>query len=524
MSRRRTNNRKLSVYLIKDEYDDFRTIVNGGTEEYPVTYGGSPVGNLYVKPVPAHTPKWFSLFDGSVPDELREKLKTSIPSAVFLLRQEDRVFAITFGYGRSLLKPGAWEERFGLKVVLNSIDPDKIRVIDRKNLDTMLTHTRTQTSRECDIREFGLDVQQILLKAVTGKPKDPTFAAHVSGADALSIICEATLGIVGAKCGELLGAFSAHDYKTDFGWVDDLSEVKSKQETAELNDELVRGIREGNKERLFLAVPEIIEWANVEGFRFRDNDDETFRDILLPDFLKTVRDRNEISLPYLKQRSVSIVHSDTNVTERRWTVFHCLNCEIEREGNTYILTEGRWYQINTSFVARVNERVARIDKYSISLPAKRLEKESCYCKRLYETATAHYALMDRRIIRYGGGYGQIEFCDLFTLDKTLIHIKRYAGSSVLSHLFAQGANSARALLLDAEFRKEVIAELPPTHKFSADEKPSDYEIVFGIISERADDLPGKLPFFSKLTLMRVSDELQYMMPFKVSFAGIRVVA
>ncbi len=46
--------------------------------------------------------------------------------------------------------------------------------------------------------------------------------------------------------------------------------------------------------------------------------------------------------------------------------------------------------------------------------------------------------MDKKNIPYGGGYSRIEFCDLFSKSKQMIHVKRYGGSSVLSHLFNQG--------------------------------------------------------------------------------------
>jgi uncharacterized protein (TIGR04141 family) len=132
--------------------------------------------------------------------------------------------------------------------------------------------------------------------------------------------------------------------------------------------------------------------------------------------------------------------------------------------------------------------------------------------------------MDRELIQYGGGHNKMEFCDIFTEDKKLIHIKRYASSSVLSHLFAQGVNSAKAFLSDQEFRRKVNAKLPPSHQFDANNKPisREYEVVFGIISALADHIPVNLPFFSKITLLRAINELMGVMGFKTSVAGISI--
>jgi uncharacterized protein (TIGR04141 family) len=524
MKKSRPNNRRLSVYLMKEEYHDFSSVLKGGTAECQVKRGKTPVGTLYVKPIAGHRPAWLSFFAGSVPEGLPENLNNSYVSAVFLIKRNKRIFAITFGYGRNLLQPGTWEERFGLKVVLNSIDPDKIRVIDRKNLDTMLTHTRTQTSRKCDLANFNLDVQQILLKAVTGEPREETFASSVSGADALSITCRATMDNIEGKCDELFQAFQAEAYEKSFPWVKNIFEVNNKQKIDELNDDLVRRIRGGGADRLFLAVPEIVDWSEIDGFKFKEKQDEIYSDLFIPDFLGNMRDPQNITDQTLKQRRVFLVRSDTGVPEPRWSVFYCLNCEIDSDGKTYILTEGKWYEIEASFVAQVNQRIKAVRKSSIPLVAGKDEKEPDYCRRLFETDESHYAHMDRHTIWHGGGYSQIEFCDLYTKDRKLIHLKRYGGASVLSHLFTQGTNSARLFLADTEFREKVSSKLPKSHKFDANEQPSprDYEIVFAIISETADTLPQQLPFLSKITLMRTMQELQVLMGFNMSIAGIKI--
>jgi uncharacterized protein (TIGR04141 family) len=320
--------------------------------------------------------------------------------------------------------------------------------------------------------------------------------------------------------------FEATDYQKAFPWVNYIYEVTNKTRIEQLNEELIKRIKSGEMARLFLAVPEIVEWTDIEGFKFSKRDDEEVHpDIFLSDFLKTIRDVERISVDFLKQRQVFQVRADTGVAEPKWSVFHCLNLEIDRDRKIYILTEGTWYEVEASFVNRVNDRMKDVAKFSIRLPARKDEKEVDYCRRLSESDEILYALMDRKTIRYGGGPSQIEFCDLFTKDRKLIHIKRYSSASVLSHLFTQGTNCAWAFLADVEFRREVNRKLPASHQLDPEKPPvsKDYEIVYGIISETADALPDKLPFFSKITLMRSFKELQ-VMGFKVSISGIQVKA
>ena len=98
---------------------------------------------------------------------------------MFLPRGE-RLFALTFGYGKSLLVPGSWDEDFGLKVTLKTVDSNRIRTVDRATLDAIGQHSRIQASREAKIGEFGLDLEQDFLRAVTGVPPDNTLGKQLT--------------------------------------------------------------------------------------------------------------------------------------------------------------------------------------------------------------------------------------------------------------------------------------------------------------------------------------------------------
>jgi uncharacterized protein (TIGR04141 family) len=55
-----------------------------------------------------------------------------------------------------------------------------------------------------------------------------------------------------------------------------------------------------------------------------------------------------------------------------------------------------------------------------------------------------FALLDADPVIYGGGRSAIEICDLLSTDRVFVHVKAKTKSSTLSHLFAQGLNSAQA--------------------------------------------------------------------------------
>ena len=109
--------------------------------------------------------------------------------------------------------------------------------------------------------------------------------------------------------------------------------------------------------------------------------------------------------------------------------------------------------------------------------------------------------MDRQLISYGGRRSKVEFCDLLSKANDVIHVKKYGGSSLLSHLFAQALVSAESFLHEEEFRKKLNDKLPEGFKLpNVDKTPSakNYPISLAIMSDKPGAL--ELPFFSKVSL------------------------
>ena len=104
-------------------------------------------------------------------------------------------------------------------------------------------------------------------------------------------------------------------------------------------------------------------------------------------------------------------------------------------------------------------------------------------------------------------------CDLFNKKREMVHVKRYGGSGVLSHLFAQGATSAELLLFDTDFRTKVRGKLPAAYKSlvpAGGFQPKGFEVVYGIIGRPGGSKPLSqlLPFFSRVTLRRAAQRLK----------------
>lgn len=510
----------LTIYLINESYQSEDLILKSKSNltKFPIR-SRSHIGDLYVQSTRSNIPRWASFFDGYV--NANQFGKVSSPAAVFLVRADRRMFAITFGQGRHLLDPGCWEERFGLKVALNCIGENQLRSIDKRSFDALSLHTREQASHEAKPEDFGLDIEQDLLRAVTGAPNDSQLGQSVSGMDALTVRARVELENIQDLLSLYYRKFQDTSYRSRFPWVDHIAEVTSVSLRQTLDTNLVSRIQSQSFDRCWLAAPEIIDWGRVSGFRYGFGArSPELHDIHFPSFLESVDDPSEISRELLNRRRIYCMEGDTQL--HTWPVYRCIYCELDLEGNSYHLSGGKWYRVDTDFVETVNASFRQIPRYETGLPEYNDTSEGAYNQRVAQEHPQTFTLMDEKLIPRGGGPNKIEFCDLLSRSNDLIHVKRYGGSSVLSHLFAQGKVSAELFLMDKEFRAKLNGILPEIHRLSnVNDRPvpDRYQVVFAVVSDRPEDLT--LPFFSRLNLRHAVRTLQAY-GYKVALAKISV--
>jgi len=89
-------------------------------------------------------------------------------------------------------------------------------------------------------------------------------------------------------------------------------------------------------------------------------------------------------------------------------------------------------------------------------------------------------------VMIGGGRSRVEFCDLYSNAKEIIHVKKYGGANLLSHLFSQALVSGESFLHEPAFRVEVNKHLPQGFKFpNAKDQPipKEFEVCIAIMSK-----------------------------------------
>lgn len=500
--------RPLTIYLLKDTVSGARDAVDSPDQlrSFPVRIGRRTAA-LFVKPSQVVKPAWIGFFEDHV-DLSAVLLRSASSAAVLVLRVADHWFAVTFGYGRHLLRQGTWEPNFGLKVTLNSIADDSIRSIDRKSFDAIARHTREEASSAGSIEQFGLHVEEDLLRAVVGNPEDGTLGRRMAGMDALTVTAAVALPDLPRLLERYAGQWRKRRYLERYPWVDQIAEVRDKRQARDLDELLVDRLASGVLDHTWLSVPVPIDWSRVGGFCFSMSERaEIHDDVHLAPFLESLRDPTSLSPETLRRKSVYCLDPDERHASERWTLYQCLYAEVREGDDVFLLSGGRWYRVARRFVQRIDRDVTLLQPTGHELPPYEHESEAAY-NRAVARGEAEIALMDQKNIRYGGGASQIEFCDLFIRKRVMLHVKRYGGSSVLSHLFSQGVVSASLFLQDPEFRREVRKKLGHAHRAGVPEgrpRPDRYEIGFAIVSRSAGDLV--LPFFSKVNLRNAARTL-----------------
>ncbi|MCU1335913.1 MAG: hypothetical protein JWO19_1494 [Bryobacterales bacterium] len=433
------------------------------------------------------------------------------------------MFAVTFGGGHLLLRDGVTDDGFGLKVTLNAVDHNQIRSVDRETLDSATPHSQIQASKGTNITDFGLNIEQDLLREVTGTPRDQTLGKKLTGKAALKTAGPFTLTNLQDLLARLLAESKKKHYKQHFGWVDHIREVKDPSLRHELDDLLQNRIQQQDFEGIWLALPERIDWQAVDFFTYTPAASATHHDdIRLSSFLTQLRNPATLTTEAIKARHhVYAYGNNQHDGLYRWSVYRCLYAEVTHKNAQYLLNNGKWYHVDKTFRDYIERTFLEARRRTQALPsATSGEKEEDYNERIQKSDKTLYALMDQKNIHFPGSTGGVELCDLYTKKHELIHVKKYGQSSTLSHLFAQGVNSGTLFARDAEFRKLANAKLPPSHKLAQPKQPlGAHTVTYAIIS--ASTKPLTLPFFSKVTLNNATITLRGL-GYKVQLTKIAV--
>lgn len=527
-----------------------------------MTEGGLRL-ELALAPRGERRPPWCDILQPAFSTSLGSITASSV-SAVLLVQPSAAAtpaFAIVFGAGRYLLDPDALEPNFGLRVALNAISgpspetatwsPERIRSVAATRVASNTMLTRRQASRRTAFEEFGVDVQRDLIRSVTGVPVDGEWGGRISGSDMCHISRPVSLTNLAEVCERLEALFRDGHYRQHFSWVDHVRHVANGRIRQRLDDALVLSLRApdgalGDRVTLELAPPGFIEWDNIEAFSFGDRPDTLLDDISLADFRQMLKDEDRLAaLDAEDLKRHTIIANLSTGDPLRWSVYRCLSGEIRLGDDTYLLDGGQYYEIGQDYLSDLDAFVMQIPHRQDPMPCwrghlppplNRQEREEDYND--YATGVLGAGIcLDRKTIRIDSRTTAVEICDILTANGELIHVKPKHNSSVLSHLFAQGAVSADLLLKNERFRALALQQIDEAiGRRAAALGPVFAERIRGLLASPLDpkrlrvvyaiggnwkgrSLCNMLPFFSKVNLRAHVEDLRAM-GYAVEYAAI----
>ena len=484
------------------------------------TLGGSP-------------PKWAEFLE--LTDGQKRELKNKLPYGLVFVRAVRRWFAVSFGIMHVKLDPLQFEERFGLRVVLNSVDPERIRSADLRTPDENTLSRRSQTSRGSRQEAFSIDIERDIVQGLAGVPKDPDFATRVAGSDALAMDKKMDLRMLQSTCAAAYRMSRRSDYKTHFAWIDHVRHVRSKELTSELEqkavEELDRALTSGVPGDLGLAFPVVYNPESTKFIRYRRfGSRELYTDLEIWGYLDAMRKQGLHS--YTDGQFLSHTIHEVDDAGRnagaQWKISECLVFEATHKGKVYVLSAGHWYEIDATLASSVATFFSNIPEYPGMPPAQSDDNEVTYNARVRDHSMDLLCL-DRRMIKPSGARTPIEVCDFLSKSHDLIHVKDRTSSSRLSHLFNQGTVSSRVLITDGPardlLRREIrrVAAKSGLAGFSnlvpgrnKDFDPRKFTVVYAVLG--TGNSP-RLPFFSLVTLRQAVTEIRAL-GYQCAFAWI----
>lgn len=488
-------------------------------DKYDVTAGGNPAQLLIRKPITSATPAWveFVLPGLSGNSKAVADLKNKSVSALLLLTAKSRQFLVAFGHGRHMIDMAVVEHRFGIRVALNSISPDKIASIDKQTFDATPRISRTQAIRASAISEYGVDAEQDMLRALVGVTRKEfvdSLGTVIAGMDSLKATVGVELGTVEKFLEVALERAASQDYlaskdgrASPFAWVDNLVPVADRALIETLDAELLANLKKRDFQSAWMAAPEIIDWDDFEGFAYTAKDARDGQNLDMVPSISTFVIKNAIYLTIekLKKLHIYVVRS---ISSSPISAYKAIYSEISLNGFVHVLHSGSWYQIEKSFEKRVKDFFSKLPRLPFAPPFIEYDHkdEGGYNVAVAAGAPSEYSLLDKKLVQFGGKHSKIELCDLFKSGAKgargrLVHVKRGRDSSTLSHLFAQGSVAARLMAGEPEFIKAVNGQLKK-HGFAllpGVVAGSDFEVIYAIIDGPAGNTLD-LPFFSKVNL------------------------
>lgn len=508
--------RNFSLYLLKLGFSSENALKEDHTlhllEKYEANLPEGVVGYVYKS---RQNPPWWKEFF-----KITYPLEQNFVNGIFFIPVKNRIMALTFGSAYHKLKENSYEYDFGIKTVLNIVDPVKIKSTDWVSPETA-RRQRIQLPAATGLKNFMIDDHEHLIKRLvgTGNQEVQGILKNISGSANLRITSEKQANDFTGLCEKIYEFYNKDDYKKNFPGILDVVPIKDPDIISKLDEELLKAFKLKSKE-LVLAVPELLDYSSSFYFQYKAGSkrSEKLEEVFIEDYI-TFTDANNIEInctDTFKNHFLRQIREDECILGD-YSIYKTFIFDLDLDNKIYHLCEGNWYEINTDYIEKLNNQLNpkfvffKDHPFLIAYNHEGEDKYNLECSKLSDS-TYHVVCLDKKNISQKET--QIEPCDLIAIQKNeieLIHVKISVRSSLLSHLFNQGRNSIELLRNDQNARIALKKLVSQISEYDALIDEGAYSVTFAIITNKPEILKAKaLPFFSRMSLANAIKSLTSM--------------
>lgn len=502
---------KVSIGLVKEGVEDKNIFKNDYFKEYTFDKNIS----LYYLDSFEKTPKWCTHFFSSRLSEIQDYFKQESSKAVLCVHDEEiqQTFVITFGYGRSLINESILVNRFGMKIVLNTVKEDSFRRIQLSQLDKNSQMTNTQVPEKTNIAQFEVNPDSDFVQVISAvAEKDSCFGnTTISGNDYFYINTDRTLGDIQELLEICYHQYQSNEYQKLYGWIDNLVALKNKQIIDELDKQLCFALAKRSN-GISITIPEMISWEEIEEIRINKiNVDDVTMDALYQQL--EMIDYNQY-FDFLYKKNVSFYSNGSKVLS--FPIYKCIVAELKDPSDSSILdylVGGKWFKIKADFFEQIEQNYNLIPIspilcegcFDISYDVTITNEDSCNHRIAHELQNDPAWELHKKMVQLKPG-NSIEICDVFSKKYGLLFVKNGKKSSELSHLFLQATNACY-MLSETTSNSACIEMLKRNNiLLSYNDLQAKKAVVLGIMTNSKEVRPI-IPFFSKISIKTFMDNI-----------------
>lgn len=493
-------------------------------------------------------PPWLEFMNDKLPPEERIAFATSgtSPNGLLLIQIEDRVFAAAFGRSAaSHLDEEAFESDFGIKTAMNMCGNEEVRQTRSQSNTVTPTQIDRQTGRPADTFTFGLSEAEDLRFISAHIKGDKTITLQGRNNLTVKVIGEnkLTWPMIVARCREFREAFAKKDYVALFPNYKNFRQA-SQEEADRLDSELLALLKARDFSRIQLGIPEFVSEENYSfSYTNHTRRENAIYSFLDPQQLAEHLKLDDITVDQLKGRRIFAYspEEDRVLSYRRWRIYNCLVFEHKIGESYFVLSDGRWLEVDRDFYASIMRFVADVlheepceavyADIDISDLDEKKNKEAVFNAEVCNRRPSAI-LFDRAKLRIGSGRADKEFCDILDLTDAnrirIIHCKPYKDSSSTNYLFAQANLYSAAFLQDQVFLDQIrdhIEAAPSPRRADyltyiktkiAELNAADYDVCLWLLYDRLKPLPDKsqIPLMALYELKLMHDHLRNILKFR----------